>query len=182
MRVYLVGSHSTGKTTLCRYISGAYKLRMITEMARSVLSEWELPLESLRTDVALVGKFQQAIMERQMEAEYRLQDGFVSDRALDGLAYAAEHTIGVLPAILHSKVFKKYVDWVRGGTVFFIRPHKTLLKEDGVRETPTWDSVLRIDGMVKLLLEQYEIDYLPISTVSMQERVRTVKFILDRLV
>ena len=44
----------------------------------------------------------------------------------------------------------------------------------------SWDSVLRIDGMVKLMLEQYRIKYLPIESVSMQERVRAVEFVLAR--
>jgi hypothetical protein len=43
-----------------------------------------------------------------------------------------------------------------------------------------WDSVLRIDGMVKLMLEQHQISYLPIESVSMQERVRAVEFVLSR--
>jgi len=42
------------------------------------------------------------------------------------------------------------------------------------------DSVLRIDGMVKLMLEQHRISYLPIESVSMQERVRAVEFVLSR--
>ena len=53
--------------------------------------------------------------------------------------------------------------------------------EDGVRAGLDWDSVVRIDGMVKLLLEQYRIHYLPIDTPSMQERVRAVEFVLGRL-
>jgi hypothetical protein len=40
--------------------------------------------------------------------------------------------------------------------------------------------VLRIDGMVKLMLEQHRISYLPIESVSMQERVRAVEFVLAR--
>jgi hypothetical protein len=44
----------------------------------------------------------------------------------------------------------------------------------------SWESVLRIDGMVKLLLEQHRVSYLPIESVSMQERVRAVEFTLER--
>jgi hypothetical protein len=55
-----------------------------------------------------------------------------------------------------------------------------LLKEDGVRAGVSWDSVVRIDGMVKLMLEQHQISYLPIESVSMQERVRAVEFVLAR--
>ena len=55
-----------------------------------------------------------------------------------------------------------------------------LLKEDGVRAGVTWESVLRIDGMIKLMLEQSRISYLPIESVAMQERARTVDFVLMR--
>jgi hypothetical protein len=34
--------------------------------------------------------------------------------------------------------------------------------------------------MVKLMLEQHQISYLPIESVSMQERVRAVEFVLAR--
>jgi hypothetical protein len=34
--------------------------------------------------------------------------------------------------------------------------------------------------MIKLLLEQYRVSYLPIESVSMQERVRAVEFVLGR--
>jgi hypothetical protein len=49
-----------------------------------------------------------------------------------------------------------------------------------VRAGVSWDSVLRIDGMVKLMLEQHRISYLPLESVSMQERVRAVEFVLDK--
>jgi hypothetical protein len=71
--------------------------------------------------------------------------------------------------------------WVSGGVVFFLRPHPSLLKEDGVRAGVHWDSVVRIDGMIKLLLEQYRIQYMPVESVSMQERVRAIEFVLGRL-
>ena len=73
------------------------------------------------------------------------------------------------------------MEWVAEGVVFFVRPHRSLLREDGVRAGVDWDSVVRIDGMVKLLLEQFRIPYLPIDTPSMQERVRAVEFVLGRL-
>jgi len=74
--------------------------------------------------------------------------------------------------------FRDYMRWVSQGIVFFLRPHPSLLKDDGVRAGVSWDSVVRIDGMVKLMLEQHRISYLPIESVSMQERVRAVEFVL----
>jgi hypothetical protein len=70
--------------------------------------------------------------------------------------------------------------WVSGGIVFFLRPHRSLLVDDGVRAGVDWESVVRIDGMVKLLLEMYQVNYLPIESLSMQERVRAVQFVLKR--
>jgi predicted ATPase len=180
MRIYFVGSHATGKTTLCRYVSRRYGLPMITEVARAILAEMEAHLDALRTDMDLVAEYQRRVYERQVAVEKRQGEGFVSDRAFDNLAYAAEHTT-IVADLLQDPAFTSYMDWVAEGIVFYLRPHPALLKEDGVRAGVSWDSVVRIDGMVKLLLEQHRIQYLPVESVSMQERVRAVEFVLGRL-
>ncbi len=179
MRIYFVGSHATGKTTLCRYVSRRYGLPMITEVARAVLAEMETSLDSLRTEMDLVSEYQSRVFERQVAVEKLQPTGFVSDRAFDNLAYAAEHTT-IVADLLSDPLFHEYMTWVSKGVVFFLRPHPSLLKEDGVRAGVSWDSVVRIDGMVKLLLEQYRVKYLPVESVSMQERVRAVEFVLGR--
>jgi predicted ATPase len=179
MRIYFVGSHATGKTTLCRYVSRRYGLPMISEVARAVLAEMETGLDALRTDMDLVAEYQERVFARQVAVE-KLHDGrFVSDRAFDNLAYVAEHTTNAY-AMMNDSRFVDYMKWVKEGIVFFLRPHMSLLKEDGVRAGVSWDSVVRIDGMVKLMLEQHGISYLPLESVSMQERVRAVEFVLDR--
>lgn len=179
VRIYFVGSHATGKTTLCRYVSRRYGLPMISEVARAVLAEMETSLDALRTDMDLVGEYQERVFARQVAVERQHEGRFVSDRAFDNLAYVAEHTMNAA-AMLNDERFRDYMAWVRQGIVFFLRPHPSLLKEDGVRAGVSWDSVVRIDGMVKLMLEQYQISYLPIESVSMQERVRAVEFVLAR--
>lgn len=179
MRIYFVGSHATGKTTLCRYVSRRFGLPMITEVARAVLAEMESSLDALRTDMELVAEYQDRVFGRQVAIEKMHAGAFVSDRAFDNLAYAAEHTT-VVADLMGDQRFKDYIRWVSEGTVFFLRPHRDLLKEDGVRAGVSWESVLRIDGMIKLLLEQHRIPYLPIESVSMQERVRAVEFVLSR--
>jgi predicted ATPase len=179
MRIYFVGSHATGKTTLCRYVSRRYGLPMITEVARGVLAEMETSLDALRTDIDLVAAYQRRVFERQIATERAHAGGFVSDRAFDNLAYAAEHTT-IFADLLSESAFAEYMDWVSRGLVFFLRPHPSLLKEDGIRAGVSWDSVLRIDGMVKLLLEQHRIRYLPVESVSMQERVRILEFVIGK--
>jgi hypothetical protein len=180
MRIYFVGAHATGKTTMTRYVSRKWGLPMITEVARAVLAELEARLESLRTDMDLVAEYQRRVFARQVQVERMQQRGFVSDRAFDNLAYAAEHTT-ILSELIDNDHFREYMRWVADGVVFFVRPQRDLLKEDGVRAGVTWDSVIRIDGMIKLMLEQYRVPYLPIDTASMQERVRSVEFVLARV-
>ena len=179
VRIYFVGSHATGKTTLCRYVSRRYGLPMISEVARAVLAEMETGLDALRTDMDLVAEYQERVFARQVAVEKLHEGRFVSDRAFDNLAYVAEHTTNAA-AMMNDQRFLDYMKWVREGIVFFLRPHQSLLKDDGVRAGVSWDSVLRIDGMVKLMLEQHRISYLPIESVSMQERVRAVEFVLSR--
>src|SRR5258708_16319741 len=179
MRIYFVGSHATGKTTLCRYVSQRYGLPMISEVARGVLAEMETGLDALRTDMDLVAEYQERVFARQVAIEKQHEERFVSDRAFDNLAYVAEHTLNA-GAMLSGERFGNYMKWVSEGIVFFVRPHQSLLRDDGIRAGVSWDSVLRIDGMVKLMLEQHRISYLPLESVSMQERVRAVEFVLSR--
>jgi len=48
-----------------------------------------------------------------------------------------------------------------------------------VRAGVEWEEVVRIDGMVKLLLELFRIPYIPVASLAMQERVRLVERVLD---
>ena len=126
MRIYFVGSHATGKTTLCRYVSRRYGLPMISEVARAVLAEMETGFDALRTDMDLVGEYQERVFERQVAVERMHQGRFVSDRAFDNLAYVAEHTMNAA-SMMNDQRFHDYMKWVREGIVFFLRPHQSLL-------------------------------------------------------
>ena len=65
-RIYLVGAHSTGKTTLARWIRDRYGLPMISEVARGVLAEMEDQLENIRSDLDVVDRYQRQVFERQL--------------------------------------------------------------------------------------------------------------------
>src|SRR6516165_4915350 len=111
MRIYFVGSHATGKTTMCRYVSRRFGLPMITEVARGVLAEMETSLDALRTDIDLVADYQRKVFMRQVATERNHSGGFVSDRAFDNLAYAAEHTT-VVADLFEDQSFTDYMAWV----------------------------------------------------------------------
>lgn len=176
-RIYLVGAHSTGKTTLARWIRDHYGVPMISEVARGVLAEMEARLDGLRSDLDLVDRYQAEVFERQLEAESRHEGAFVSDRAFCNLAYAAHHAT-ILHGLATDQRMAGYMRSVREGLVFFVRPHVDLVVPDGVRAGLAWEEVVRIDGMVKLLLEMFDVPYIPVACLSMQERVRLVERVL----
>lgn len=178
MKVYFIGAHSTGKTTCARYVSEKYSLPMITEVARAVLSEKELQLDSLRYDMDMVDEYQRQVFHRQLQEEYKLKH-FVSDRSFDGLAYAAQHS-RILPELLTTDGLEPYIASLREPDVFifFVRPSKATLKADGVRESLNWDGVVAIDAMVKFMLSMWNLPYFQINMDNMQERVQLIDSVL----
>lgn len=177
-RIYLVGAHATGKTTLARWVRDRYGIPMISEVARGVLAEMEAKLDALRSDIDLIDRYQREVFERQIEAEAHQEGAFVSDRAFCNLAYAGHHAT-ILGEIATDPRLQTYMQSVREGLVFFLRPHRELVVADGVRAGLEWEEVVRIDGMVKLLLEMFRVPYIPVETLSMQERVRLIERVLD---
>lgn len=179
MKVYFIGAHATGKSTLARHVSKNYKIPMITEAARSVLSERELHLDSLRTDLDLVDDYQRTVFYRQIEEENKYTS-FVSDRSFDCLAYAAQHS-RILPELLSSEQLTKYLGILRNpdAFIFFVRPSKATLKADGVRESLNWDGVVAIDAQIKFMLEMWELPHYQISIDNMQERAKLIDSVLN---
>lgn len=180
MRVYFSGAHSSGKTTCARYVSEAHKLPLISETARMVLSEKELQVDTLRYDMDLVDEYQSEVFHRQMIEETK-HPSFVSDRsAVDALAYAGMHS-RVLPVLLKEPALTDYLASLRApdAVIFFVRPTKATLRQDGVRESITFDGVVAIDAQIKLLYEMFNIRFFQVSADSMQERVRLIEAVLS---
>lgn len=175
----MCGSHSVGKSTLARYVSQKYSLPLLTEVARQILSEQELQMDTLRTDLDVVDDYQMRIFHRQVEQENKYIN-FVSDRSFDCLAYAAQHS-RTLATVLKDPVFLNYIEKLRQqeSIVFFVRPHRATMKADGVREHLTWDGIIAIDAQVKFICEMFELRYFQVNTDNMQERVRLVDAVLS---
>jgi len=172
LRIYVCGAHSTGKTTLARHLSRELGLPLINEVARQVMAELELTFESLRVDLECVGRYQTEVFKRQISVEDRFPEGFVSDRTFCNLAYAARHST-VLPELLDVNA-ERYFDHVReDGLVFFVRPHRECMQDDGLRERVEWDEINRIDGILDFLLGWKRIPCVGISELNMKDRVRT---------
>ena len=177
-RIYLVGAHSTGKTTLARWIARTYDLPLVTEVVRSILGEQELTLESMDGDIDAWDQFQRQVFPRQIEAESKHPDGFVSDRAFDNIAYAALKT-RIAGEVFNSARYANYVHSLKqNARIFFVRPHPELIRADGVRTDLDLASVYRIDGMIQQLLETSGLNYVPVDSMNMRDRIRLVEAVL----
>lgn len=181
MKVYFVGAQSVGKTTLARYVSEKYNLPLLTEVARLVLAEKELNLDSLRTNLSVVNDYQSDIFFRQFEEEKK-HETFVSDRSFDNLAYTAQHSTVFGKLVKDSKLLDYISELKQPGTIlFFVRPSLATMKNDGIRENVKWDAIVSIDAMIKMLLEWFELNYVVIASESMQERAKTIDTVLSLL-
>jgi len=183
MKVYFIGPASSGKTTLARYLSKKLNILLLPEVARTVLAERELNIDILRTNLDEVNSYQEEIFFRQIKEEEKLKD-FVSDRSFDNLAYACAYATN-FKDLFNSEECDKYIKSIKSGIengdtkVFFVRPFKSILKNDGIRETVSWDASITIDAMIKMLVQLFDIKYINISTDSMQERVQLLHTIFN---
>lgn len=180
MRIYFTGCHGSGKSTLTRYVSKKYNLPIISEVARMVLSEKELQIDTLRHDMDIVDDYQSQIFYRQLQEEAKYKE-FVADRSiLDCLTYSAQHS-RVFPTLLKSKELAQHLPALKApeSILFFVRPSHATLKADGVREAINWDGVIAIDAQIKLLYEMFELQYFQINTDNMQERIKIIDSVLN---
>ena len=178
-RVYFMGAHSTGKSTLAQWVSNQYGLPLIPEVARRLLRECKTTLNEVRMNPDQSDVFQLYVFQKQLEAEAKYRS-FVSDRGCDHLAYAVEHA-RVAGEIYEDKRFTDYMASLRadGVSVFLVRPHRELLVDDGVRAGVDWDSVQRIDAMTQMLLQISGVQYIEIASKSMCERTALIEQVLE---
>lgn len=182
MKVYFIGAHSTGKTTLARYVAERYKLPLLNEVARTVLAEKEYQIDTMRANLEIINSYQYDVFYRQI-AEEEKHDSFVSDRSFDNLAYAAQHS-RVLPHLMRDEKLKHYTTMLKqkDSLIFFVRPSKATLRNDGVRESLNWDGIISIDAMIKFLLEMWELKYFQVSSDNMQERTQLIDSVLNLII
>jgi len=127
LRIAIIGSHGTGKTTLVEKLGDILAIPVIEEMARTVILEQnKLPHDM---DDLERFAFQRTIFDRQTAREDESM-GFISDRSvLDALVYA-HGTSGVLAleGAIALRLGNKPYDHI-----FFI-PREFPLEFDGIRK------------------------------------------------
>jgi len=168
---YVIGTHSTGKTTLSAYIAAKYDKKLLTETAREIIRESDKTLAEIRLDLKDNEEFQKKIYDRQANKELN-NSNFVSDRSIiDTIIYSAACNIS--PWDLIDERFYELVPKMNEHEIFYLRPHKSLVKDDGVRNT-NWDWIMRIDGMFHFLVNYYRLDVIEIRTPDFGRRIDIV--------
>lgn len=164
MRIAIVGTHSTGKTTLLESLAGHLDLPVLSEVAREKIAESD-KLPHLMTGGER-GKFQKLVLEEQMRRESS-SGRFIADRSVfDAVAYAFDtpyyETLRIL-AKTHAEAFPY-------DRIFFL-PVEFPLEGDGVRNE---DEAYRdaIDRELRAILDHAEIPYQTVRG-NPEERLRT---------
>ena len=151
---------------------------MIFESARLVLSENEMDIQQLRTNLDTADQYQQQVFDRQLLEESKYKS-FVSDRSLiDVLAYSGAHS-RILQKLLKSQELADYIQELRNQFVFLIHPTPATLASDGVREAINWEQIISIHSQIKLFYDIFDIRYFLINIDSMKDRCQFVDAVLS---
>lgn len=167
MKIAIVGSHWTWKSTLLEYQQTG--LPKIKEVARDIVrSLWKKPQDMSMKELI---DFQTQIYEEQIKQE-NMHKSFISDRWIyDNLAYAknvAEPLYDLLSK--RAKEHHKWYDYV------FYTPIEFELEDDNVRFTDL-DFQRHIDESILSILDVFNVDYYNLSG-SVDERLET----MDRII
>lgn len=181
LRIAFVGADSTGKSTIARWCKTNLNLPLINEVARQVIGELETNFPALRADLDATTAYQAEVFKRQVQVSLSHKGGYVSDRAHDNLVYAAAFA-NDYHTLIQSDDLARYLDHLEDVLIFFVRPHKSLLKNDGVRAPVKWRDIVRIDGMIHLLLRSLVVPktgkplrYFEIASPILLDRVELVR-------
>jgi nicotinamide riboside kinase len=151
MRIAIVGSHSTGKTTLLRALAPVLGFPTISEVAREKIAESpKLPHEMRPEERA---EFQADILEEQIRQEAALP-AFVADRSVfDAAAYAFD-----TPAFAElSERAARYATASPYGKIFFLEIEFPL-SGDGIRsEDETYRKA--VENALRSVLENAGVPY-----------------------
>ena len=180
IRVYFDGCEGSGKTTLARRTARRYGLPLLTEVASGVLYEFQQRVgerasswERIRADVELSSEVQARVFQRQLEDERALPPPAVYDRTLSCLAYAELYADNF--SALLERVPPEYVENLRQSVVFLVRPQRDLLgSSDGVRAVVSWESQVRVDQNIEMLLNMWHVPFVSVDSLNAAARQRQV--------
>ncbi|CAG9981472.1 unnamed protein product [Clonostachys byssicola] len=193
--IYIIGSQSTGKTTLVNGSTEEFKAlcgtmgipepSLIAGVARIVIKEISFATEDIRNSPDLSLMLQKKILAAQVEAERTalgISPWFVSDRsALDPIVYA--HTYAGADAakeITESGTWQAIRQRMAESVVIVCEPVVEWLQDDGVRLLPKDNEEwIQIHRRFCTLLEEEGIGYSVLGS-DIRESSGRVNFVVSR--
>lgn len=183
-RIYICGSHSTGKTTLVRELFrqlGA-QFNIVQEAAREVIKSQQVSFSEMSTSICKANRFQHDVLSEHLElhdnalASCDNLKGLIFDRGPDFLAYAAMYTT-VAANQFKMKSVQSYLEYLSyiNAYVFLLEPHEELLSNDGTRSSLDMRTAIEITAMIRCILELHGIPYTYISDKNLVNRVKLIR-------
>lgn len=168
-KIAIIGSQSTGKTTLGKQLSKKLNIPLITEIAR----KWNIE-KATQTELIYI---QKELLKLQIHEENH-NGQFISDRStVDNLAYWL-HNVSPIVDKEENELYVKTALWnVKNYSHIFLLTPEFYPINDGFRST---DIVyqMRIDATIQTILHLYDISHYRLNG-TVENRVKEAMKILD---
>lgn len=178
-RIYLVGAHSVGKTTLANELAKRWQVRVMTEAAREILTAMKTSVSAFEAHALAADAFQQQVWDKILADHDRMKhnaDAYaVFDRGPDCLVYAAMFSTiaGKLCSMPETKAYLSSLK-SRDSYVFLLEPYESMITPDGVRAYLDMSTLTSITAAVAAMLEMNNIPYIRLMSDNLLTRVKTV--------
>jgi predicted ATPase len=182
MKIAIIGTHGTGKTTLLNALSQLPEFReykIISELPRKYLEENNLTIQEVNSNVELQSKFQKYCFREQLRQQAIAGDNYISDRSLfDVIAYSQASDFEEIQKMGDS--FKSIIRLDEELSLYDLLifcPIEWNMSQDDIDNNRMEDEIYRelINDLIHLQSLFYESeDKLITVTGSTEERVKTI--------
>jgi len=172
IHLIFAGASSIGKTTMCETVSNRIKIPVISEIARTIISQNGWSRENL-TDQNIFFSLQELIIQQMTTQELNLRNkSHCSDRSIfDPLVYATIYLEEKARKKLASNpVFNTIGQLYQNSIFIIIKPKMETMKDDGIRILPDLESSNTFNRLLIDLLRKYHLLYIEIDATSITDR------------
>lgn len=169
-KIAIIGSQSTGKTTIGNQLSKKLNIPLITELAR----KWDIE-KATQTELIHI---QKELLKLQIQEENH-NGQFISDRStIDNLAYWIHNVSPIVDKEENRLYVKTALDNVKNYSTIFLLTPEFYPVDDGFRNTDVIYQ-MRIDAIIQTILRLYNIPHYRLGG-SVENRVQKAMEILTK--
>ncbi len=174
MKIVVIGSSSTGKTTLCKKL---FEIKLVKKIINvniiSILQQDNFTSIDNLTKQEFIN-FQEKIFECRENLEMTEAD-FISDRSfIDGIAYL------MAKEIPYEKYLEKYLPYIKKYDYIFYLPIDVIPYESNLYRSNNQNFNQKVDLNIKYLLDKINIKYYSLEMIKLDERVNFIKQVVSK--